>query len=336
MANAGRERLEETIVDRDRLIHRIDRSLGYAHLELRRQHHLQRIDARRSGLAHHHRDMTGSQAVVGGSIHQAVAQLLQLHMIVGPGFNRHAVESHNAVVLADACLRSRRIGKHVNDAGRQPHRHERRNRAEHVDHVQALCRHLDVDLLALTQHGDHLGRRKAAIDGAHALAAVEALESPLVGTQQDVPVLKAQRLRLRAELHALRHLIERNVFLAPTKQNHRINEQGQQEVHQHAANHNQQALPGRMRAELPRLGRLLHLLQVHRLVNHARNLHITAQWQPAQAIFGFRLLGTESQQRLPGVEEQTELLDPNLKQFGKKEMATLMQENQDGKTKYQL
>ena len=52
------------------------------------------------------------------------------------------------------------------------------------------------------------------------------------------------------------------------EQNHRINEDSQEEVHQHPANHNKQTLPCRFGTEFPRLCRLLHLFGIHRLVYH--------------------------------------------------------------------
>ena len=104
----------------------------------------------------------------------------------------------------------------------------------------------------------------------------EVLESTVLRTYQYIAVLEAECLGLAVELHAEVHVLHRDVGVAPIEQNHRVDEQCQQEVDQHATNHNQQALPGWLRAELPRLFGLFHLLGIEALVNHARYLAVAA------------------------------------------------------------
>ena len=81
------------------------------------------------------------------------------------------------------------------------------------------------------------------------------------------------------------------------------------EVDQNATYHNQQTLPCRLRTELPRLGRLLHLLGIERFVNHTRYLAVATQRQPAYTICSVALARLELEEVKPRVEEQEELLN---------------------------
>ena len=48
------------------------------------------------------------------------------------------------------------------------------------------------------------------------------------------------------------HVLDGHIAVAPVEQNHRIDEQGQQEVDEYTANHNQQSLPGWLGTKLPK------------------------------------------------------------------------------------
>ena len=106
---------------------------------------------------------------------------------------------------------------------------------------------------------------------------VQALQWFIVGTEQDVAVAEADLAERLAELHAGRDVPERQVRVAPREEHHRVDEDGQEEVEEHAADHDQQPLPGRFGAKLPRLRGLRHLLLVHRFVDHAGDLTVSAE-----------------------------------------------------------
>ena len=103
----------------------------------------------------------------------------------------------------------------------------------------------------------------------------EVLEQLAIGSHQHVTVAEAIGLGLLVELHV--NVAHGDIGVAPIEQNHGIDEQRQKEVHQHAANHDEQALPSRFGTELPRLFGLLHLFGVKALINHSRNLTIAAK-----------------------------------------------------------
>src|SRR6202012_2027153 len=92
------------------------------------------------------------------------------------------------------------------------------------------------------------------------------------------------------------------VFLAPHPHDHNKYGKRKEDVAGYPAQHDDQPLPGGFTTELPGLGRLLHLLFVHALVDHAGDLDITAKGYPAETIFGVTDLSFEK--REPGVEEQ--------------------------------
>ena len=164
----------------------------------------------------------------------------------------------------------------------------------------------------------------------------ELLEGLGISAHKDIAVLKTIRLRLLVELHTQRHVLDGYVSVAPVEENHRVDEQCQQEVDQHAANHNQQSLPGGFGAELPRLGRTLHLFGIEALINHACYLTVASQGNPPNAILRIAVLGLELKEAELIVEEEIELLDPYAKEFGEEEMATLVQQNKYRERQYQL
>ena len=87
------------------------------------------------------------------------------------------------------------------------------------------------------------------------------------------------------------------------EQHHRIDKQGQEEVNDNAAQHNEQPLPCRFNPKLPRLGGFGHLFCVERLVYHSRNLAISAQRQPAHAVGRAAFLRLKLEEMKPRVEE---------------------------------
>ena len=97
-----------------------------------------------------------------------------------------------------------------------------------------------------------------------------------------------------------------------------------------------------MRAELPGLGFLLHGLRVQRLVDHAGDLAVAAERQPADPVLGLPLLRFREQFREPApaggeqfhparVEEQEELLHADMEEFRERKMPQLMDDDEQGK-----
>ena len=134
--------------------------------------------------------------------------------------------------------------------------------------------------------------------------------------------------------HPVFHIFSRQVGFTPGKQDSDINGKGQQHIHHHPSQHNQQALPGGFGTKFPGLSGLFHLLGIHRFVHHSRNLHISSQRQPADTVFRFPFF--KFKQRKPGIEKHIEFFYPRFKKLCKKEMSELVEQNQNGKAQYKL
>ena len=154
------------------------------------------------------------------------------------------------------------------------------------------------------------------------------LQLLIIGTQQDIAIPKAHIDKGLAEIHTLLDILQRQVSIAPGEQHHRIDEQRENEIEQHTANHDHQTLARGLRAELVGLRRLRHLLLIHALVDHAGDLTIATKRQPADTVFRIAILRLKLEQREPGVKEEVELLHSHLKQPGKNKMPELMHQHQ--------
>jgi hypothetical protein len=88
-------------------------------------------------------------------------------------------------------------------------------------------------------------------------------------------------------------------------------------------------LPGRFAPELKRLCRQFELVLVHALVDHARDLHISAERYPAEAIFRFTDLLFKKGK--PGIKKEIKFLYPAFEPFGGQIVSQLMQHYDDGK-----
>ena len=124
------------------------------------------------------------------------------------------------------------------------------------------------------------------------------------------------------------------IGLAPRPAHADVYQQGEHDIHHDASDHNQQPLPGRLGPELVGLYGLLHLVGVHRFVDHARYFDVSAERNPADAVLGLSL--AELEQREPRVEEQVELFDPRLENPGEQEMSELVDDDQQGKAENEL
>ena len=186
----------------------------------------------------------------------------------------------------------------------------------------------DTHLLAVTDDVGIVSFGKVAID-----INIEVFERTLVGTHQDVVVAEAQLFGLCVEFHALTHVCHTHVAFAPVKHDHGIDEQCQHKVHRHTSHHDDEPLPCRLGAELPRLRVSLHLFGVHALVDHACDLAIAAERQPAHAVLRLAVLGFETKELAAplangDVEENKELLHSDAKELGCQRMSALVKQYQ--------
>ena len=83
------------------------------------------------------------------------------------------------------------------------------------------------------------------------------------------------------------------------KKNHGVDKQSQKEIDHYTSNHDKQTLPRRFGTELPRLHRFFHLLGVHALVYHTRNLHIASERKPTDTVRGLIVLALGKQTGKP-------------------------------------
>jgi len=143
--------------------------------------------------------------------------------------------------------------------------------------------------------------------------------------------LEPELLGLGVKLHAQRNVFHGHVALAPVVHDHRIDEQGEHKVDRHAGHHDDESLPRALGAKLPRLRVALHLLGIHALVNHSRNLTIASQGQPAHAILRRTVLGLEAEELAApladaDIEEHEELFHPDTKELGRQGMTALVEQ----------
>ena len=149
-------------------------------------------------------------------------------------------------------------------------------------------------------------------------------------------VVEAEDLVAVAEAHLVGEFVHvdlvaavLDIGVAPDGHDGDVGEDGEDEVVDHAAGHHQQALPGRVRAELPGLGLFLELLEVHRFVHHSGDLAVAAEGEPADA--ELRLTPVPAGKRLAAhVEEEVELLHADLEQACPQEMTELVDDDEYG------
>ena len=79
-------------------------------------------------------------------------------------------------------------------------------------------------------------------------------------------------------------LVVAEVLGAPDAQDEDVHQDGEEEIEQDAACHDQQPLPGRFRPELPALGLFFHGFDVHGFINHPGDLAVAADRQPSDAV----------------------------------------------------
>ena len=84
---------------------------------------------------------------------------------------------------------------------------------------------------------------------------------------------------------------EWKILLAPVPYHTSIDEDGKEEIVEHAAHHNQESLPSGLCSKFPWLWLTRKFVGALSLVDHTSDGAIAAQWQPAQAILGVFLAG---------------------------------------------
>ena len=164
----------------------------------------------------------------------------------------------------------------------------------------------------------------------------EVLEGLGIGADEDVAIAETVGLSLLIELHTQRHILDRDVGVAPPEENLRIDEQGEEEIDQYAANHDEQSLPAGFGTELVILDGLLHLFGIETLVDHACYLAIAAEGNPTNAVLGVAILGFELEKTEFPVEEKVELLDAYSEEFGEEEVAALVEQYQEADGQHEL
>ena len=207
---------------------------------------------------------------MGFSFGEHVGQTAQLVLELIPRINVRSPHGQQLVAFAHARFFGRSVRHHTVNLGRNEGHGEFGCRLNHVEQVQVARQcdahgfsvAYDVGPASFRERTEHVGP--------------PFFELALFGAKQNVVVLKSQCLGLLVELHAHGHVARADELVAPGEEHHGIDEQSQQEVHQHAANHDEQPLPCRFGAELPRLCRLFHLFNIEALVNHACNFAVAA------------------------------------------------------------
>ena len=132
----------------------------------------------------------------------------------------------------------------------------------------------------------------------------------------------------------MRHALNGGVGVAPGEEHHGVDEEGEEEVDHDASDHDEQSLPGGFGAKLPGLDGLLHLLCVHRFVDHAGDFDVASEGYPADVVVG--AAPREEFPTFPGVEEEAEFLYANFEEFGKEEVACFMEHDEEGEAEDEL
>ena len=151
---------------------------------------------------------------------------------------------------------------------------------------------------------------------------IVALEGGAIGTEEDIAIAEAHGLGTLIELHTVLGVLQGAVGVAPMEEHHGVDEEGEDEVEEYAAYHDEETLPSGLGAELPRLWGLLHLLHIEALVNHARELYIAAKGYPAHYVLCLATFGLEAQQGF--TKEERESLNTHTKDACKDEVSHLV------------
>ena len=153
--------------------------------------------------------------------------------------------------------------------------------------------YIDIKRVPIPQHLGILHIASCKVGLQH----TEVLRHVVIQAEYPVSCPEAHLLRKLACIN--RAALVLKVSFSPYTDNRDIAHYREYEVVEHAADHNQQTLPTRVGAEFPRLGVLLELLEVHRLIDHPADLAVSAEREPAYAEFGFPILSRGEQLEEP-------------------------------------
>ena len=182
------------------------------------------------------------------------------------------------VTLFKSCLGSSLAGNYAVDVDRQTVGEET---FVVVEAEKEIIGDTDVDsVFMVADDSDHL-----CVSHLIGIVALRGIEQLTVGHIGDVTVTEPHLLGSRSEVETLGGGIEGDILRAPVHRYACIDEDGENEVEQHASEHHEQALPRRFGAELPWFRFLLHLFGVHRLVNHTCDFAVASEGNPADAVF---------------------------------------------------
>ena len=330
MLDSGREALEEAIFLLHRFVIGGKRRLKNTQFEVGCQHHLHSIELLHALVLYGQDHRAGRQRILVRILHgHDIIEHAHLIVHVAPCLNLLAIDRSDEVTRLDARPGSRRTAHHTVDLCRDERLDEVRTGLDHRQHIHVAGQRNAV-LLAVTQYINTFRLGYLAEEVAVHIGIFT--ERSLVRPEHDIMVAEAQCLGISIETHTHAHVRHLEIRITPGEHDHRIDEERKDKIDQHATHHDQQPLPCRLGAELPRLRLFLHLLGIKTLVNHTGNLAVAAQRQPAHAVLGivlFRLPAEELSFPLPDVhiEEDKELFDTDTEEFRKEHMSAFVKQD---------
>ena len=149
-----------------------------------------------------------------------------------------------------------------------------------------------------------------------------------------VAVFKAQWLQALIHLQSVGDAFCGQDGFAPNEQDHAVNGKAEDEVDDDPPQHDDEALPRRLGSKFPRLRRLLHLLGIHRLIDHPGDFDVAPKWQPTNAPFGLADLLFE--ERKTGVHEEVKFLHPGLERTRRPVVTKFVKHHQNGQAEQKL
>ena len=192
-------------------------------------------------MLQHHRCLSHLHAV--GSGIDRGKHISQLGNLVGKGvvrINGLAIECNNSVTLPHANLSGRSATHHRVSHTGQERTHKRRLVLNHREEIK-FATEGNAHRFACTDDIHPLGLANLAEE-----VGTEVFELTLLSAHEDVAVAESESLGFLIELHTVSHVLHGDIRIAPCEENHRIDEEGKEEVEKHSANHDKQALPCRM------------------------------------------------------------------------------------------
>ena len=265
------------------------------------------------------------------------------------------IHSNHPVTLLQASLLGAHAGLHLIHHHGNAVNHERLSLLGILVHLEdEVLGYVDYGILTVALH-----RHLVGSDHVLQTLSIGMVKNLAIGFQGDITILEANLMGAVAIHHTLSCVGEFHVFFAHAVSDAGIDDNGQQEVEHHAAQHDEQALPCRLAAELIGLGGLFQCLGIHRFVNHAADGTIATQRQPTDAILGgtprllvfvgviitshchfiamrepFQVLaGFPLGDSEPGIEEKIEFFYPYSEDAGKEVVTKFMYHHQNAQRK---